>query len=379
VGVVLGASLALYLAYLVRCELVPSEDRCFAQDPVGMDFVIVWTASVLDARGSPLRILRAPAFYKAQTDLVGHHYQVRLWSYPPHYLLLLRPLSRLPYLPAYAAWCLGLLTLYLLAFATGTRRGWMLVALALAPATFVSIVTGQNGLLLGALLVGGLSIVDARPRLAGVLFGLATVKPQLGLLVPVLLLATRSWRTLTTAAATGGALLAASLWIHGIRMWEVYLAVTAPNSVLVMESGGGFFTWMVPSPFMSGRILGWSLPVAYGLQGLVTCVALVATYWGCRRTERWELRGALVGIGTFLASPYAFNYDMTLLSAAVLWLAARGLEVGFLPCERVGLLLLWILPLAIVPLGYLGAPIAPLVLAASFVGLLARIELERRS
>lgn len=371
----LAASLLLYLVFLLRCELVPAEQRCLAQDPVGMDFVIHWAASFLDARGLTLRIFDVRGFYETQTSLLEHRYQLRVWSYPPHFLLLLRPLAWLPYLPAYLAFCAVTFALSALACARGlSPRGWMLVALALAPASFVNAVTGQNGFLSAALLVGGMALCDARPLAAGALFGLLTFKPQLGLLVPVALLATRSWRVVAAAAATSAALVGASLWLHGPGVWQTFLEVTVPNSRHVMEQGHGVFTWMVPSTFMGGRLLGASLPVAYAAQGLVTLVVAIATWWGCRRAPSWELRAALVGTGTFLASPYAFNYDMTLLSAAVLLVVTQAATGGFMRFERLALVLAWLLPLLVMPLNAWGLPLAPLVLTGCFLLVLRRIE-----
>ena len=61
---------------------------------------------------------------------------------------------------------------------------------------------GQNGAFTAALLVGGLLAAPKRPILAGVLFGLLTVKPQLGILIPFCLLASRNWRAFASAAVT---------------------------------------------------------------------------------------------------------------------------------------------------------------------------------
>ena len=64
--------------------------------------------------------------------------------------------------------------------------------LALAfPATFINLFHGQNGFLNAALLGAALLALDRRPVVAGILFGLLSYKPHLGLLVPLALLAGR--------------------------------------------------------------------------------------------------------------------------------------------------------------------------------------------
>ena len=121
------------------------------------------------------------------------------WSYPPHLILFIWPLGLLPYLPAYAVWCMVGLSVYLLtARAAGVAQKHMLF-LAVAPAVAVNILGGQNGFFTAALLIGGLVNLDRRPIVSGILFGLLTIKPQFGMLVPVLLVITARWRVIGAA------------------------------------------------------------------------------------------------------------------------------------------------------------------------------------
>ena len=72
--------------------------------------------------------------------------------------------------------------------APARSRASGLLFLAVAPGVAVCVFFGQNGFYTAALLIGGLMCLDRRPVLAGVLFGILTIKPQLGLLLPVILL-----------------------------------------------------------------------------------------------------------------------------------------------------------------------------------------------
>src|SRR5437667_206944 len=60
-----------------------------------------------------------------------------------------------------------------------------LVLLVVSPATALNIWHGQNGFFTAAILIGGLTMLDRRPILAGVLFGTLSIKPQLGVLLPL--------------------------------------------------------------------------------------------------------------------------------------------------------------------------------------------------
>jgi hypothetical protein len=82
-------------------------------------------------------------------------------------------------------------------------------------------------------------------------------------------------------------------------------------------------------------------------------------------------RAVLLATGTLLISPYAHNYDMTLLTGALLWTLAPMASVGERDRQIMGAA--WLLPIAIMPLHIVGVPVAPFVLGALFSLVAARI------
>ena len=67
-------------------------------------------------------------------------------------------------------------------------ESWTALLLAVAfPAVLVNLGHGQNGFLTAALLGGALAMLDRRPIVAGILFGLLAYKPQFGLMIPLVL------------------------------------------------------------------------------------------------------------------------------------------------------------------------------------------------
>lgn len=101
------------------------------------------------------------------------------------------------------------------------RPGAALAALAF-PAAFWNAGCGQNGFLSAALIAGGLAALERRPVLAGVLFGLMTYKPHLGLMIPLALMAGGCWRALWAAALTALGVAAASLLAFGPEAWFAF-------------------------------------------------------------------------------------------------------------------------------------------------------------
>jgi hypothetical protein len=209
-----------------------------------------------------------------------------------------------------------------------------------------------------------------------VLFGLLSFKPQLGLLVPVALLAGRHWTAFASAAATTLALVAWSLWFAGAGAWETYLTVGLANQARFMAEGAGDFMHMVPSAFMAMRELGLGADAGYAAQAVSALIAVVGVAWAFRAGGDRVLLGAALLVGTFLVSPYVVTYDMTLVSLAVLWLAVRGLDTGFVRGERIVLGLSWLAPV-LVMYASKAVPFGPLVLLALFGLILYRLRLDR--
>ena len=93
----------------------------------------------------------------------GANYPLHIWSYPPHSAavhLALGP-DALHARPTVFTASLGL-TLYLAVATDGQRRPDHLLMLILAPPVTVNIWCGQNGFMIAALLIGGLTQLDRR-------------------------------------------------------------------------------------------------------------------------------------------------------------------------------------------------------------------------
>lgn len=240
------------------------------------------------------------------------------YPYPPHYLFAVWPLGWLDGVWVWPVWTGGTLGLFLLAGCVGGR--WRdAPLLALAPASIVAVGYGQNGFLTGALLLGGLRLLGRYPVLAGVLLAGATVKPHLGLLIPVALVAARQWRALGSGAVALLGLVGLSVLAFGWEAWPRFL-----DSLL--GHAGAIDPWVsdarkatvAASLVLAGVPRGVATAVQWGLAaGLAVGVAL-AFRGG---VTPWRV-GLLIAAG-FAATPYGFHYDLPLLVAAVLMLA-RG-------------------------------------------------------
>jgi alpha-1,2-mannosyltransferase len=364
----LGFAVVVLMAYL--CTLSPPLDvQGYA---LGRDFVNMWIGGRAAQAGDPAALFDFATHNLKLKDAFGPDFPPHNWSYPPHTFLFLLPLGRLPYAAALGAWTALGLVAYLTASLGGDwRRGRVLFALA-APAAAINLVTGQNGFFTTALFVGGLRLLQRRPVLAGVLFGCLTIKPQLGLLLPIMLVSEGRWRTVLAATGTALALAGLTTAMFGAAIWSDYAAKVAPVQAWVMAEGKGIFTVMMPTPFMNARIAGLDAGMAYAVQGVASAMGLAAMLWTFVRRRDPLISALVLATATFLVSPYAFDYDMGLFTALLLGLAGKaGTSPALL---RMGLAV-WMLPLACVVLGLFKLPVAAPTLAVFLWMLLRELRL----
>jgi hypothetical protein len=339
--------------------------------PVGRDFLNTWMGGRSAFAGGPAAWFDAGAYMAAIRSVTGIPDLAPLyWSYPPHLLVFIWPFGLLGFLPAYVVWCVAGLALYVwAAIAGGVSRNDGLF-LAVAPAVTVNVFLGQNGFLTAALLIGGLANLDRRPIIAGILFGILTIKPQFGLLLPVLLVLGAHWRTIGSAVVTTAVLVVLTAIWFGPDIWVQYLQKVVPQQHELLEVAGIMGWPIVASPFVNARLAGLPDDWAWVVQGMASASAFAAVVWTFWRKRDPALSQALLVTATFLFSPWIMNYDMVVFGWIVACLRRRGDENLADHCLS---LAVWTLPVLMFPLGFAHIPSAAIVLPLFAARLLWRL------
>jgi alpha-1,2-mannosyltransferase len=338
---------------------------------VGRDFANTWVGGELALTRNPQTHFAADAYNALLAEKFGGQYPLHIWSYPPHFLLFTWPFALMPYMTAYVVYCVAGLIVYLAVVTDGQRRADHIVLLILAPAATVNIWCGQNGFWTTALLAGGLIQLDRRSILAGVLFGILSIKPQLGVLLPLMLALTGRWRTIAAAVMTILILPMLTSLAFGPSVWAAYVNDAMPVQTKVFLRDYENFMTHMPTVFMNARVAGSSLPVAAWLQALLSLASIVAVVWTFWRRRDVDLSNALLVTATFLVTPYAFNYDMVVFGWVIIKLMDRADNNAY---DRGLMLAVWATPILTVPLGIAGLPVSFLPLLAFGARLLWRIR-----
>jgi alpha-1,2-mannosyltransferase len=362
----------------------------FLNRPLGTDFSNIYAAGtyVLEGRAAsafdwPMQHAREQAIFGETTPFYG-------WHYPPFFLFIAELLALMPYVVALVVWqsttfalYLGTIRMILRSVSASLARDpmWLLLAVAF-PAVFVNVGHGHNGFLTAALLGAALVTLDRRPLLAGMLFGLLAYKPQFGMLIPLVLIATGRWRAFMAGALTVAVLALATLIAFGPEVWHAFVASLPLTRVEVLEQGGTGWH-KIQSVFSVVRMWGGGVPLAYAAQSIVTVGVAAALVVLWRSRAAYPLKAAALCLGAILATPYSLDYDFVALAPALAFLAADGMTRGFSAFQKSALAFLWFMPLiarsiaehTLVPLG-VPAMLAVLALvlhrAAADAGLLAR-------
>ena len=301
-------------------------------EQLARDFVNYWSGARIADQGHATAAYDINGFLAYQRGLTAPNAEFKWYGYPPSAMLLTLPLGLLAYVPALALWLVGgaLIGAWMLRAGMGWRMA--LLAQVATPAAFLNAYAGQNGQYSAVLLAGGVMLLDRRPWIAGVLFGLLSYKPQLGLLIPVALLAAGQWRAFLSAGVAVVGLGLASGLLLGWDAWAAFIAHTPLHRAL-LEHGESFWPRM-PSLYAAARLLGLGNLAAYGVQALSALGAVVAVFLAWRSRAPTPVKGAALAAGAFLASPYAWDYDMVVLIFAALWMWSDGAARGFRPWEK---------------------------------------------
>ena len=290
----------------------------------------------------------------------------------------------MPYIPALGVWILGQIALLLAAIRVMSTSSspssgsvWSAGPLAclaavVFPATINNMLAGQNGALSAALLGGGLVILDRRPILAGLLFGLLIYKPHLGIMLPFALLAIRAWRTIAAAIVSAITVSLVSLLVFGTAPWLGFFQ-TAATGAKALEFGQVHWP-KIATVFAALRLAGADVSFAYTVQAITAVLAILAViYLWQRKTSTFialPVRASGLLFATFLATPYAFFYDLVVLIFPILWLGAVAKNHGGRGL-RLTNAVLWTAPVALWLLAsYSHISLWPVLLAGCLIWLL---------
>jgi Glycosyltransferase family 87 len=369
-SVLFAATIIAYACTTDWTGTIPRDGTTLA---VGRDFLNLWMYGRAAGSADPGRFYDLAAYHDALRSLLGMELDGQNWSYPPSVMFLAAPFGQLGYLAALACWTLIGIAVFVVVARRHVTDWRVLIPIAVSPAALFCLVSGQSSFLTAAMLIAILALLDRRPLTAGVLIGLLTIKPQLGILFPLVLIASGRWRVFAAAALTSLALVVATATVFGPQIWIDFILKGLPVQGMVLADPGRIATPFFPTVFMNLRGLNLSYPVAMTVQAVFSAAAVGAVIWAFRFRKDADpaLLMALFLACSVCASPYLLAYDLLPLTfAAVVLLATARLDA---PGRRLAQLVYWT-PALQLALGTWHLP-GPALIAPAFAAyLLARLK-----
>lgn len=315
--IVIGAFYLAIGGYLALGSLSKADLLDLSGKPLGSDFLPFWAAPRLALTVDPAAVFSREELYAVEREVICADFPPRTWPYPPTFLLLLLPLALLPYPLAFLVWLTATGLGYLQVIRGVSAPGRLFWLFPFFPGAVSNFLYGQNGFLSAALLGGGLLLAERHPFGGGCLLGLLSYKPQLAFLVPMALAFGRYWRTLLGAVAGAAVLALAGLGVLGLNVWTAFFE-NLPLAAGVLNRP---YQWVkMPTVFAAARLAGAGPEPAAVLQAVSTAavILVIALVW--RGRAPLPVRASALAAGIFLATPFAFDYDLTILALAFAWL-----------------------------------------------------------
>jgi hypothetical protein len=339
---ILGATLfaLTILTYLCTTHWANAFPRDRTTLVVGRDFLNLWMYGRAVFDTEPARFYDIVTYNAELAKLLGPGYLGQNWPNPPTALVIMAPFGLLDYFPALTAWFSASLLAFYLAGRREISDLRILLIVLISPAALLCVMSGQSSLLTTAALLTVFASLDRRPVFAGVLIGLLTVKPQLVILFPFALVASRRWRVFCAATVTALTLIAASIAIGGIAGWHDYVVKALPLQREVLQDARGIAMPFHPTILMNIRgVVGNGAGEIIQLVFSLAAVVAVYSAFRARRSADPRHLQALFFACTVSASPYMGAYDLLPLTfAAVALIAEEQLDA---PGRRLAQLVFW--------------------------------------
>jgi len=336
-------------------------------DSVLPDYLAHWTGGRLVLDGQLTNLYDQATQLSVQTAAVGQTSKLAWFVSPPFVALFYAPLAGLPYVASAAVWAMLSMSMLLTALKLARplapnisdSRWRMIVLVCFASQPVLELLgSGQDSAFTLLVWVAGTRLILARrDAFAGVVFALGLCKPQLFVLVPVVLLVQSRYRSMVAWLSTASVLVLLSLIMVGVGgalNWlmlpfqEAYSKAVQVGQAWKMQGLPSLVTSLMPTDLAQGaRVVGL----------LVAVIILALFVADCHRwpTSRGDVgMWAFAALTTVLLSPHLVVYDLVLLLPALLYL----LERHDTPLVRVALFALFVITWA-APIGHLLATAMP--------------------
>lgn len=311
----------------------------------GIDFGIFYSASQLALKGQPEMIYNIGVHHQVVENVLHRSMPFLLaWFYPPTFLLLIIPISLLPFNYSLIIWIIITLVAYVFTiYKIAPHKLSIILALGF-PGILANLLWGQNGFLTSLFLGCGLYYVETNPILSGLMISLLFYKPQFALLSFLVLLIGRHWRTLLWTLFFAGTMTAISILAFGFDLWQKYIELIPIIPKLILNDWVNISA-INTSVYSFVRLLTGNQYLSTICQTAISSIVVILVCWTWIYVKNHNLRCVILSTGVLLTTPYILEYDLVLLALPLAFYGWDIYKQGWLKGELVVLFFLYLLPL----------------------------------
>lgn len=298
------------------------------QELIGGDFLAFWTSANAFWAGNALEMYDRATFEAAMSATSGLEQHYMLWQYPPTAFFFFAPLGLASFHVAYVSWmAVSFAFLWGALRWMGLSHRWIAILLA-SPLTIFVLNSGQIGFFTTALMVAAVGMPGRAPIMAGVAAGLLTIKPQLGLLIPIAYMAGGYWRSFGAAAVTSIILAAGTTIVFGPEAWTLFYDSINRIYTDYTQAGGATPPTNMTTPL--AQLILWGVPLSIAsvlhYSFAVLAAGAVGGIWFLSGKKRlpFSYAAAFLCTAVILVTPYAYKYEMVILTLPLALLIKEG-------------------------------------------------------
>lgn len=349
------------------------------------DYLAHWTGGRL-LWDDPRNLYDPSTQNRVQSEALGATVGLSWFVSPPIVAALYAPLALIPYNISGLVWLVlssALLVWCVLSLATLApklmvhKRRLVILAVLAAPPTFELLGSGQDSAFILLLWLIGIRLFHANhPLWAGAVLGLGFAKPQLVLLIPLVLLATQNYKALAAFATVVAAISGVSLGLVGLEgVGQWIAALSSPLYMVEVQQGQAWKMVGLPSFVQALLPPAWGAAVSPLLTVASLPIGAAILLVSILRLRKRAPDSRAVWIATLATtatfSPHLATYDAVLFIPVVIFLLERRPTPFLRVAAVLAFVLMWLVPTLHIaalsqpwPLSILDAPWSALPLAA---------------
>lgn len=317
--------------------------KFLADFKLGGDFILFWAASSQIFHGHFSDIYNTAAHEAAMQSgqFLNHPYKLP-FLYPPPMLLFIWPIAFFTYSLSYTLWALSapILTAKSLNLLC---KNWSIAAFAFfSPQFVISLLTGQNGLLIALILTLGIFYLEGKPFISGLILGLLVIKPHVVFLVPLCLIFSRQWRIVAGMATSASLMIILSYCVFGLETWKRFFEYSHTMQSSILHDV--FLCQIFITIFGFLSVHGLPFIAAFWIQITFSLIVIACALYNTIKRKNIYNNVILCLAASPLCTPYLLHYDLTYVLIPAIWVINTALRTGFFSWEKPFLIFLYFSP-----------------------------------